>query len=101
MRRFGTAGLWIELTGNDDCVTIIYGKNSILLYNLWLYENPGVAPPGFSIPFGRGGLFLRLVVIVVPVQPFTDEIGNHTSHDRNQKVYQVPNGFHPLPVAIV
>jgi len=44
-----------------------------------------VASPGFSVPFWRGGLILRLIAFSVPVQPFADVIGNHTSHNRDNK----------------
>ena len=42
----------------------------------------------FSIPLLQVGLIPRLVAVVLPlIEPFTDAIGNHASHDGEKKRY--------------
>lgn len=36
---------------------------------------------GVFIPFGRGGLKLRLIAVVISIQPFVYVIGDYTCHD--------------------
>lgn len=55
------------------------GKKEIKLHAS--SEKPRVAALGFSIPFLRGGLFLRLVTGVIFAEPFADDIGDNTSRD--------------------
>ena len=59
-------------------------------------KRPGVAAPGrFCSIFGRGGLFLRLVAIVIPVQPFAGIVGNNACRNRDQKRYQILQSTSP------
>ena len=45
-------------------------------------ENPGGLAPGFSMPFfGVVAYSHRLVTLFVAIQPFADEVLNHTCHD--------------------
>lgn len=37
----------------------------------------------FSMPFLQGGLNLRLIAVIVPVQPFANVVGGYTCHNRN------------------
>ena len=40
---------------------------------------------GVFVPFWQGGLNLRLVALVVPIQPFAYVVANYTCHDRNNE----------------
>lgn len=52
-------------------------------------QNPQCLPTlGISIPFWRGGLILRLVAIIVSVQPFAYVIGNYTCHNGESERYK-------------
>ena len=40
---------------------------------------------GVFVPFWQGGLGLRLVALVVPIQPFAYVVANYSCHDRNNE----------------
>ena len=40
---------------------------------------------GVFVPFWQGGLNLRLVALVVSIQPFAYVVANYTCHDRNNE----------------
>lgn len=40
---------------------------------------------GVFIPFGQGGLILRLTTATVSVQPFADVVANYSCHDRDKE----------------
>lgn len=55
-------------------------------------ENPeGCDPPGFSCTvYGKVVLVLRLVAVwIIPVQPFTNVVGDYTCHNRDDKRYKI------------
>ena len=42
---------------------------------------------------------LSSLVLAVPVKPLADDVGNHTSCNRQQETYHFVHVLHPLPVA--
>ena len=62
-------------------------------------ENPGGLAPGFSMPFfGVVAYSHRLVTLFVAIQPFADEVLNHTCHDGDCDGNEYFHSEHPLSV---
>lgn len=51
-------------------------------------EPPEMAVSGGSFVYGGGELLLRLIAVVIPVEPFADAVGSYTSHNGNNKTYE-------------
>ena len=61
-------------------------------------EKPRAASLGFSMPFWRGDLILRLIAGWISIEPFADAVGNDASRNRDQKGKYIFHAFTSLPV---
>ena len=70
---------------------------------MWKMKTPEVATLGFSIPiFVRQGLAPQARYrLLITVQPFANEVANHTCHNGEDKGYSIFHVMHPLPVASI
>lgn len=66
-------------------------------------ENPSAATLGFSIPTWEWeGLYPQADYrLFIAVQPFADEMANHTRHNSDNKRSEYFHGTHPLPVTSI